>query len=199
MNLELKRTPEPRASRIFILLCVAGCGAGSHPAPAPPCDQGCQDGVALLGARTMMKLAYNTVVQGQNVGPQDGTTPCLPSGSTHGSVHVFGTATVNAVQGSSFVMLSYDFQNCLYSSPPDPMADQNFSVTLTGLVTEQGTLAVQPSSTTALAIQSDSLSLTGTVYDPPVDYAASDCVLAVNQNGNAVAGTFCDRAAGFTF
>jgi hypothetical protein len=178
---------------------LAACGAGSHPAPAPPCDQACQDGVALRGLRTVMKFAYNLTVQGQPVGAQDKTQDCLPSNGGSGKAHVFGNASSNAAQGSSFVDLSFDFQGCAYPAAPDPSADQNFNLTLDGLITEQGTLAVQPSSTTALLLHSDAVSITGTVYDPPLDYTASACVLDLNQDGNNLAGTLCGRAAGFSF
>jgi len=181
------------------LLLASGCSAGNQPAPAPPCDQACQDGVALLGTRTMLKFAYNFLVQGKAVGPQQGVHPCLPGPAGTGTVQVSGDAESNAVQGASEVRLSYDFQNCLYVAPADPSAAQNFSLTLTGVVSELGTIAVQPSATTALSIQSDSLTIVGTVYDPPLDYAASDCALAVNQNGNAVAGSLCGRSASFSF
>jgi hypothetical protein len=192
------------------LFTVVACGAGPRPAPAPPCDQSCQDGVALLGLRTAMKLAYNFEVSTKPVGTQDGTAPCVSfDGTKGGTVHVFGYVTVNAVQGASMVkLLNYDFKNCLYSAPPDPTADQNFSLTITGLVTETGTIAVQPTATTALQIQTavddstmlptDSLSIAGTVYDPPVDYAASNCALSVIQNGNDLSGAFCGRSAGTT-
>ena len=188
-------------SAAFALTWLVGCGAGAKPAPAPPCDQTCQDGVALRALRTEMKLAFNLTVMGQPVGAQDETVPCLPIGDSGvGSVHVFGDAESNADQGSTFLNpLNYDFKNCAYSMPPDETADQNFSIVLTGLITEQGTLAQQPTTTTALGIQSTSVTLTGTVYDPPLDYTASDCALSVNQNGSLVAGTFCGRAAGFTF
>ncbi|HTA88710.1 MAG TPA: hypothetical protein VK745_04020 [Polyangiaceae bacterium] len=182
------------------LVSLACSGVGAKPAPAPACDQSCQDGVALLALRLEMKFAFNLTVMGQPVGAQDKTEPCLPLGDSGvGSVHVFGDAESNADQGDSTLALSYEFKNCSYAAPPDPTADQNFSVTVTGLVTETGTLAQQPTAPTALMIQSDSLTLTGTVYDPPLDYTATDCALAVNQNGNAVAGTFCGRAAGFSF
>ena len=181
-------------------LAVAGCGAGPRPAPAPPCDQSCQDGSALLGLRSAMKVAYNFKVAAQPVGAQDAMTPCISfDGAKGGTVHIFGDATVNAEQGASIVSLSYDFEKCLFSAPPDPTAAQNFSLKLTGLVTEQGTISVQPTATTALLIESDSLSVAGTVYDPPVDYAVSNCALSVIQDGNAVSGALCGRRAGFTF
>ena len=207
MNPIQKRTTGP-LTRVWLvrrgwaisLLAVVGCGAGPRPAAAPPCDQSCQDGAALLGLRSAMKVGYNFKIAAQPVGAQDAMTPCVSfDGTVGGSAHIFGTATVNADQGASIVALSYDFKNCLFTAPPDPTAAQNFSLTLTGLVTEEGTISVQPTATTALLIQSDSLSISGTVYDPPVDYAASSCALSVIQNGNAVSGALCGRSSGFTF
>jgi len=197
MNLERHRT----GPWVLLALVVSsGCGAGPRPAPAPPCDQACQDGVALRGVRTAMKIAYNFAVAAQPVGAQDKMAPCVSfDGTRGGSVHVFGNASVNAIQGASIVALSYDFEDCLYSAAPDATANQNFSLTMTGLVTEGGTLSVQPTATTALAIASDSLSISGTVYDPPLDYAVSGCALSVIQNGNEVSGALCGRKAGFTF
>lgn len=196
--------PEPMkhvsvSSALVLALLAAGCGAGSHPSAAAPCDQTCQDGVALRGLRTIVKFAYNLTVQGQPVGAQDQTRPCLPSDGSTGSAHVFGNATSNAAQGSSFVDLSYDFQGCAYPGAPDPSAEQNFDITVDGSITEHGTLAVQPSTTSALLFHSDALSITGTVYDPPLDYTATTCVLDLNQDGNELAGTWCGRAAGFSF
>jgi len=196
-----------------LLLClflVAGCGAGPRPAPPPPCDQACQDGVALLGLRSAMKVAFNFKIAAMPVGDQDVTTPCVSfDGQLGGTVHIVGTARVNALQGASLVSLTYDFRNCLFSAPPDPTANQNFSLTFSGKVTEDGTLSVQPTATTAIElatevdpvtmVPTDSLSISGTVYDPPLDYAASDCALSAIQTGNAVSGAFCGRMAGFTF
>jgi len=207
MNPESKhtRTPQPRrlASRGWLalsMLTVIGCGAGPHPDPPPPCGQLCQDGVALRGLRSAIKFAYNYKIATQPVGAQDAITPCYSEDGSHGgTVHIFGDATVNAVQGASIVSLSYDFQSCLFSAPPDPSADQNFSLMFTGLVTEQGTLSVQPTATTALILESTALSISGTVYDPAEQYSATDCALSVLQNGNAVSGALCGRYAGFSF
>ena len=181
------------------LFALAGCGAGAKPAPAPACDEACQDDVAVRAVRTAMRFAFNQGVSAMNVGPQDVTLPCLPNGDSAGTVHIFGDAESNAEQGASFLTLTYDFENCFYSAAPSATADENYSVTTTGVVTEQGTLAQQPTSTTALTILSSALTVTGTVYDPPLDYSAEGCALAVNQTGSAVAGFLCGRAAGFTF
>ena len=216
MSPEQDRTPAFRApqwsSRCWLavpLWALVGCGAGPRPAAAPPCDQACQDGVALLGVRSAMKLAYNFEVATKPVGPQDATAPCISfDGARGGSVHILGGATVNAIQGASIVDLTYDFQNCLYSAPPDPTANQNFSLTLTGVVHQKGTISVQPTATTALLIETveDSsmvptatLSVSGTVYDPPVDYSVSSCALSATQSGNSVSGFLCGRPAGFMF
>jgi hypothetical protein len=189
-----------RLASAIALLLLSGCGAGNAPDAPPPCDQSCQDGVALRGLRETMKLAYNLLIQGRPVGAQDGTTPCRSSdGSEGGRVHVFGNATANPVQGSSFVALEYDFEACAYAAPPSAIANQNYSLVVSGNVKQEGTLAVQPSSTTALLIDSGSLHLSGTVYDPPLDYDLGPCELSVTQQGNRVSGAICGRNAGFTF
>jgi hypothetical protein len=195
-------THEPKRRSVLALswLIVIGCGAGPKPAPPPPCEQRCQDGVALLGLRSAIKFAYNYKIATQPVGAQDAMTPCVSEDGSHGgTVHIFGDATVNAIQGASIVDLSYDFDQCLFSAPPDPTADQNFSLMFGGLVTEQGTLSAQPTATTAIKLESSSVSISGTVYDPAVQYSAADCALSVLQNGNDVSGSFCGRNAGFSF
>src|SRR5262249_43464304 len=75
----------------FCVIAVAAC-SGPKPAPAPPCDQACQDGAALRGMRETVKLVYNLKLQGKPVGMHDETTPC-PGG---GTAHVTGTAMSNA-------------------------------------------------------------------------------------------------------
>jgi len=195
MNTEIARAH----SWLFALCVLSGCGAGAKPEPPPTCDEACQDGVAVRAVRTAMRFAFNKGVSAMNVGPQDVTLPCLPNGDTAGTVRIFGDAESNAEQGASFLSLSYDFRNCFYSAPPSATAAQNYAVTMSGIVTEQGTLSQQPSATTALTILASSLNVTGTVYDPPLDYSAVGCALAVNQTGSAVAGFLCERPAGFTF
>lgn len=207
MNPKLARKPArgaralgSRRSLALLTLVLLACGAGPRPAPAPPCDQTCQDGVALRGLREAMKFAYNKLVATRPVGPQNVMSTCYSfDGSQGGTVHVFGTALVNAIQGASIVDLSYDFQNCHWAVPPDVTATQNYALTLSGTLTQQGTISVQPTATTALSIESGAVSVSGTVYDPPVDYSVSECTLSVNQSGNAVSGSLCGRNAGFTF
>jgi hypothetical protein len=189
-----------RGSVALLALVLVACGAGPRPLPAPPCDQVCQDGVALRGLREAMKFGYNREVATRPVGAQDATTTCYSyDGSQGGSVHIFGAATVNAIQGASIVELNFDFENCHWTVPPDATAAQNYALTLTGTLSEEGTISVQPTATTALSIESGSVSVSGTVYDPPVDYAVSNCTLSLIQSGNAVSGSLCGRRAGFTF
>lgn len=191
-----------RLSRFSIAasLVLIGCGGGATPDPPPPCEAECRDGVALRGVRETTKLAFNLLVQGKPVGEQDGTTPCRSfDGKIGGSVHVFGTATSNAVQGSTFVELEYDFTDCAYSAPPSVTPEENYSLVINGHIRQKGTLAVQPTSTTALVMDSDALDVSGTVYDPAVDYRESGCVLAIAQQGSRVSGLLCGREAGFTF
>lgn len=170
-----------------------GCGSKAAPA-ATSCDMACLDGVALRSVRTTMKLAFNLTLQGKPVGPQDATVSC-PNG---GTAHLFGTVASNAIQGATMVDLRYELTDCEYLAKEDH-AERNFHLTLTGTLSEKGTLAVQPTATTALVIASSDLTLSGTVYDPPSPYSGSKCVLQVTQDGNDVGGTMCGRAVGFSF
>lgn len=43
-------------------------------------------------------------------------------------------------------------------------------------------------------MKSDNIKLSGTVYNPPIDYAA-DCPVELSQNGNKVTGKICGRVA----
>jgi len=149
------------------------------------------DGIALRSLRETMKLVYNITLQGKPVGAQDETTPC-PLG---GSARVFGTATSNPVQGATEVELTYELSNCAYLELDDE-PDETYDMTLDGTVTQSGTLAVQPTATTALLMRSDSVTLDGSVYDPPRDFHEENCVVDVAQSGNDLSGTFCGREAG---
>jgi hypothetical protein len=140
-----------------------------------------------------MKLAFNLTLQGKPVGPQDATTPC-PLG---GRARVHGNATSNAEQGATEVSLTYEFSACAYSQTDDD-PKQTYSVTVNGSITESGTIAVQPSATTALIFTSDGTSITGKVYSPAIDYHADACPMRLGQNGNDLTGTLCERAIGLT-
>jgi hypothetical protein len=153
----------------------------------------CQDQTALLALRDTLKLIFNLTLQGNPVGPQDATFAC-PLG---GGAHVFGTATSNAVQGATNVDLTYVLDQCA-SSQQDTDPAQNFDMTVNGQVTETGVLAVQPTSTTALEIDSAGVDFSGTVYDPPITYDATACPLSVAQNGNNLSGTMCARQVGLS-
>jgi hypothetical protein len=185
------------ASMVVIasLVACAGGGAGSAPKP-PPCDAACQDGVALLSLRDAIKLVYNLTLQSHPVGPQDAMLPTPPGCQLGGTASVSGTATSNADQGTTTVNLTYVFAQCGYpQTDSDPT--QTFHLTLNGTITEVGTIAVQPSTTTALEFTSASFSLDGTVYDgPPLPYVQNGCALRLVQNGNNLTGTFCGRDAG---
>jgi hypothetical protein len=50
--------------------------------------------------------------------------------------------------------------------------------------------------TTALLFEADAVSVSGTVFDPALDYSAEDCALRLSQNGNRLAGHFCERNVG---
>jgi hypothetical protein len=187
-------------ARLFVALSIAsglaglgGC-SGPSPEPAPPCDGACQDATALRGLRETLKLAYNLTVQGKPEGEVDATSPCLRGGS----VRVHGHGDSDAVNGTTNVVLTYDFDRCAYlQKDTDPTA--TFSMSFTGSVVQQGALSAASGSTTALGMQSASITLSGTVYDPPIAYDAENCALAMAQNGNQIAGTLCGRPVGFGF
>lgn len=175
-------------------LSVAGCGSGKEATPSPVCDQKCVDGVALRAVRETLKLAYNLTLQGDAVGAVSGETAC-PDG---GKVAVAGVATSNSVQGATEVDLVFVFDACSYkrqSSEPE----KSYDLVISGSIHEKGTLAVQPTATTALLLSSDALTLTGEVYDPALPYDATACTLKASQSGNEVSGTLCERNARFSF
>lgn len=185
----------PRALLVSALLLTAACGSGGKSTPPPACERSCRDDVALRALRTMLKLAYNATVAGRPVGAQDASFPC-PYGA--GSVHVYGTATSNNQQGSTFIgditktppePLIYEFDGCRYLQR-DAESDQNFDMVLDGSVGELGTLAQQPTATTALAFTGTDLHLYGSVYDPAYAYDERWNFASV-QNGNDVGACIC--------
>lgn len=179
---------------LFFLFAGAACGDGPPPPAPPPCDQACKDGVALRAMRETLKLVYNLTLQGKPVGTYDLETPC-PQG---GKARISGTATSNAVQGATEVKLTYVLDGCNYLNK-DSEPKENYSITVSGTIEQQGTIAVQPSATTALLMKSASITFTGSIYDPPEPYEAKECPLDVFQSGNRVAGKMCGRDVSFDF
>ncbi len=172
------------------LLFGAGCGAAATAPPKPPpCDDECKDGVAIKALRETTKLAFNLTLQGKPVGTHDVTTPC-PQG---GAARVFGTATSNALQGATEVKLTYVLADCSYLFKDDD-AEDNYSMTISGMITQEGILAVQPTATSAIIMKSDLVKMSGTVYDPPLEYTA-ECPVELGQNGNRLTGKICGREA----
>jgi hypothetical protein len=177
-----------RTTLLLLLAFVAACTEGPTPEPPPPCDQLCLDGIAVAGMRLTLKQIFNTTLQGKPVGPQDATYAC-PLG---GTAHVFGTAASNAVQGSTEVNLTYVLDACVLLER-DTEPRENYRLATTGTIKQIGTLAVQPTATTSLGLQSEALTIQGTVYDPPVPYEAKACKLLTVQDGSKVTGTVCGR------
>jgi hypothetical protein len=174
-----------------LLACLCSCGDGPTPPPPPPCDQQCKDATALRAVRETLKLVFNLTLQGKPVGSYDVTAPCIRGGSAR----IFGSATSNAIQGSTEVELTYVLDRCAYVQKDDD-AEENYAVTVTGAIEQRGTIAVQPSSTTALLMKSESVTIEGSVYDPPEPYDARECPLDIFQNGDRVAGSMCGRDVG---
>lgn len=166
------------------------CGGGSAVTPAPeppPCDDECKDAIAVKAVRETVKLAFNLTFQGKPVGAYDLTTPC-PLG---GTARVTGSATSNAIQGATEVDITYELAGCAYLEKDDD-AEDNYEITLTGTLTQKGTLAVQPTSTSAVIMRSESMKIAGTVYDPPSPYD-QECPLELGQTGNRLSGKMCGR------
>lgn len=176
----------------LVTWCAAtlGCSADDEPDAAAPCEEACQDAVALRAVRETMKFMFNITLQAQPVGTQDVTEDC----ATGGSAHIFGEASSVPEQGATLVDLTYELDDCGYLERDDER-DENYSMTIDAVLTQRGTLAVQPSATTAIVIASDSLTLSGTVSDPPIDYGVTQCAFTLAQNGDQLNGTICGREA----
>lgn len=161
------------------------------PEPVPPCDPRCEDGIAARALRETVKLAYNLTLQANPVGQQDETSDC-PLG---GRARVFGFASSNPVQGATDVDLTYELDRCAVLEI-DEEADESYRMVIDGSLTQVGIMAVQPSATTALVMRSESMSLAGTIHDPPREYLALECEVELGQNGNDLAGLLCERPIG---
>ncbi len=171
-------------------VALFGCGSDVGPAPeAPPaCLQLCQDRIGIRTLREAMKLVFNLTLQGKPVGQHDVTVRC-PLG---GQARIFGEATSNSIQGATDVRLTYVFAECTLLERDDE-PDESYRMVVSGTVVQEGTLAVQPTATTALSIRSEDVTLSGTVYDPPIAYEASRCIALLSQSGNELSGTLCGR------
>lgn len=167
------------------------CGEDSEPKSAP-CDAECRDESAVRSLREVIKVVYNLTLQGNAVGEQDETTRC-PLG---GSARVRGLASSVPEQGATELALLYELDRCAYLQRDDE-PEESYDVVISGAVTAQGILAVQPTATTALIFESDSVSLEGTVYDPPAAYSEPDCALRFGQDGNKFGGDWCGRKVAF--
>jgi hypothetical protein len=178
---------------LFGALVLAACGSSTPPAPPTTCDTACADGIVLYALRQTMMLIYNETVLGHEAGALDGGGECLTGTAAAG-----GTALPDGGVAAIGVSLSYDFGACrLLRRETTPGHD--YDLTFAGTVSQEGTIAVLNTSTMTLAIKSDALSFSGTVYDPPVHCEGSSCVVDVKQNGNDVTGTICGRPAAFSF
>jgi hypothetical protein len=192
----ITRVPDMLRRTAFVAVAAsvsvasAGCQADATPPPPPPsCDEECKDGIAVKALREMMKLAFNLTFQGKPVGEHDLSTPCMFGGTAR----VYGTATSNAIQGATEVSLTYVFTNCGYQFQDDD-PDDNYKMNLDGTMTQQGIIAVQPSTASAVVMKSDAIKLSGTIYDPPIDYTA-ECPVELGQNGNIISAKICGRDA----
>ncbi|MGH7283503.1 MAG: hypothetical protein ACRELY_18410, partial [Polyangiaceae bacterium] len=121
-------------SSALVVATSAACTGGGPTPSSPPCDQSCQDGVALRAFRETLKQVFNGALQGGPVGNQDVTYACAPLG---GTAHVTGTATSNADVGTTSVNLTYVLDHCHYVAV-DTDPNQNYDMTSTGTVTEVG-------------------------------------------------------------
>jgi len=139
----------------------------------------------------MMKLAFNVLLQGKPVGTYDLGGPCYFGGF----VRVAGTVSSNATQGTTDVDLTYAFAECKHVEV-DSDPDENYELTVTGTFTQKGIFAVQPTSTSAVKIQSDSVSVQGYVNSPPLDLRFEGCPVEFGQDGNKLTGFMCGRLIG---
>lgn len=175
----------------LLLLLLAACGGAEDPEEPKVCDAACRDEIAARSLREMIKLVYNLTLQGNPVGPQEERTDC-PLG---GEARVTGLATSVAEQGATEVTLQYELSECAYLQRDDDVAE-NYDMTITGAVREEGVMAVQPTATTALIFEGFHVSLEGSVFDPPVEYVESDCDLRLAQDGQRLSGRWCGREIG---
>lgn len=181
-----------RLAWFLLLPLAAACGGPDEPGEPKTCDAACRDQIAARSLREVIKLVYNLTLQGNPIGLQVERTEC-PLG---GEAQVTGFATSVAEQGATEVKLSYELTECAYLQRDDEV-EENYDVVITGTVREEGVMAVQPTATTALIFEGAGISVEGSVFDPPVDYAATDCDVRLAQDGQRLDGTWCGRKIGF--
>jgi hypothetical protein len=138
-----------------------------------------------------VKGLYNEFPADQPIGAQDMPVAC----NVAGRARVVGEVTSNAFQGTIEVDLTYVLDACR-SIELDDEPRENYDMTLTGELHQQGIIAVQPSVGTALVMASESMTFSGKVYDPPIDYRAESCAIQMGQSGRNLSGTICGRIAG---
>ncbi len=185
-------------SLVTAMAVGAGCGTKANTPSPPPCDQACQDGIALRALRDGLTIAYNRAFPqppGAPVpnGAQDATVPC---DDVH-KVHLFGTAVSDPVQAVTSVNLTYDVPGCPVRAT-DATADENYALRIAGTVTQTGTVSAQSSAYNALVIRATAVTFSGTVYDPAVSYEQT-CSIEVVQNGNNISGRLCGRITGIRY
>ena len=175
----------------FLLAALALACTNEEEAPPPPCEAACRDGIAIRALRETVKLVYNLTLQGKPVGEQDARTEC----SASGNAHVFGVATSNPAHGATEVELTYELEYCGHAEfDEDPL--ENYEMGFLGTLTQKGTLAVQPTATTALLMHSDSMSMLGKVGADYRDFSEVGCAVDLVQSGNDLSGTLCERPVG---
>lgn len=175
-----------------LLLPLWACSSPEEPQEAKTCDEVCRAEIGARALREVVKVVYNLTLQGNPVGAQDERTDC-PLG---GDARVTGFASSVAEQGATEVQLTYELSECRYLQRDDEV-DENYDMTITGSVRERGVMAVQPTATTALIFEGSRVELEGNVFDPPVDYAESDCALRLVHDGQRLNGTWCGLEIGF--
>lgn len=183
---------------LLALLALGACGDKEVP-PPPPCDRKCQDSIAMRGLRETMKYTFNKTFQGKPYGRHELETDEF----IFGSAKIQGVATSLPEIGVTDVTLTYEFSQATYiQKNVEPR--ENFRMVVTGVVSQKGLLAVQPSSPTSLLMKSEAITLVGDVYDPPIKYNVelASCPIVLNQSGNSVSGWICNEEegqAGFEF
>lgn len=146
--------------------------------------------------RETLKFAFNLTVQGRPAGQHDRTVAC----AFGGTARVYGSVLAEAELGANEVDLTYELTDCAaLQYDEEAPKEYNHRLTFTGVVLQEGTIAVQPTAKTTLYMSSSSLSFSGTVHEPPLSYEEPLCTLTIEQASAVVSGTICEREATFTY